>query len=170
MAMTKRKSRIIEEMHETAQGLHAAGLISKRRMQEFDALCHLNVGDERGNAAYTGPDLYYDDLLLEAAELSFVSVERIVPVGDLVEAAGDIARLRVNRLFVDGIVEARNGCHPTACDPDYGRDVGFQKAYLATAKDPALWEEFRDLWLRFPDEASYQAALAVRPTASAGDH
>lgn len=39
----KRKSRIIEEMHETVQGLHAAGLISKRRMQEFDALCHLGV-------------------------------------------------------------------------------------------------------------------------------
>jgi len=144
-------------------------LIAQPAIHLDAALCHLNVGDERGNAAFTGPDLYYDDLLLEAADRRFVSVERIVPVGDLVEAAGDITRLRINRLFVDGIVEARNGCHPTACDPDYGRDVGFQKAYLATAKDPAQWEEFRDLWLRFPDEATYQAALAVRPTASAGD-
>jgi putative transcriptional regulator len=41
--MTKRKSRILEEMHETARGLHGAGLISKRRMGEFDALCHLDV-------------------------------------------------------------------------------------------------------------------------------
>jgi putative transcriptional regulator len=30
-------------MHETARGLHRAGLISKRRMGEFDALCHLDV-------------------------------------------------------------------------------------------------------------------------------
>ena len=43
MATTKRKSRILDEMHETAHGLHGAGLISKRRMGEFDALCHLDV-------------------------------------------------------------------------------------------------------------------------------
>ncbi|MCX7692108.1 DNA-binding transcriptional regulator [Tepidimonas taiwanensis] len=43
MATTQRKSRILDEMHETAQGLHRAGLISKRRMGEFDALCHLDV-------------------------------------------------------------------------------------------------------------------------------
>ena len=43
MATKKRKSRIIDEMHETARGLHGAGLISKRRMGEFDALCSLDV-------------------------------------------------------------------------------------------------------------------------------
>jgi putative transcriptional regulator len=39
----KRSSRILDEMHETAQGLHGSGLISKRRMGEFDVLCHLDV-------------------------------------------------------------------------------------------------------------------------------
>lgn len=39
----KRKSRILAEVHETAMGLNHAGLISKRRMAEFDALCHLQV-------------------------------------------------------------------------------------------------------------------------------
>jgi putative transcriptional regulator len=43
MAPTKRKSRILEEMHETARGLRSAGLITMRRMGEFDALCHLDV-------------------------------------------------------------------------------------------------------------------------------
>lgn len=43
MTTKKRKSRIIAEMHETARGLHGAGLISKRRMGEFDALCNLDV-------------------------------------------------------------------------------------------------------------------------------
>jgi putative transcriptional regulator len=43
VATTKRKSRILDEMHETVQGLHGAGLISKRRMGEFDALCRLDV-------------------------------------------------------------------------------------------------------------------------------
>lgn len=43
MAMTKRKSRILDEMQDTANGLYSAGLISKRRMGEFEALCHLGV-------------------------------------------------------------------------------------------------------------------------------
>lgn len=43
MTTIKRKSRILSEMHETALGLHSAGIISKRRMSEFDALCHLDV-------------------------------------------------------------------------------------------------------------------------------
>jgi putative transcriptional regulator len=43
MVTRKRKSRIVGEMHETARGLHGAGLISKRRMAEFEALCHLDV-------------------------------------------------------------------------------------------------------------------------------
>lgn len=43
--MTKRNSRILEEVHETSRGLHKAGLISKRRMHEFDALCHLDVDE-----------------------------------------------------------------------------------------------------------------------------
>jgi len=45
MATTKRKTRILDEMHETARGLHGTGLISKRRMGEYDALCHLDVHD-----------------------------------------------------------------------------------------------------------------------------
>lgn len=128
------------------------------------ALCHLNVGDARGNAAFTGPDLYFDDLMLEAAADGgrFVSVERLVETDRLVAEAGDLTRLRINRLFVDGVVEAPNGAHPTSCDPDHGRDEAFQKAYLATAKDAERWEAFRTEWLSLPSEADYQAALAVR--------
>ena len=40
---TKRKSRILEEVHASAKDLHDVGLISKRRMAEFDALCNLEV-------------------------------------------------------------------------------------------------------------------------------
>lgn len=129
------------------------------------ALVHLNVADERGNAAFTGPDLYFDDLLLQAAEHRFVSTERIVASGELLEAAGDVTRLRVSRLNVDGLVLAPNGAHPTSCDPDYGRDEAFQQTYLGTAKDPEKWEAFRREWLSHPSEADYQAALAARPTA-----
>lgn len=43
MATTKCNSRIFDEMHETVRRLRGAGLISKRRMGEFEALCHLDV-------------------------------------------------------------------------------------------------------------------------------
>lgn len=35
-------SRIIEEMRETAEGLHASGVIDKRRMLEYEALHRAN--------------------------------------------------------------------------------------------------------------------------------
>lgn len=39
----KRKSRILEEVHESVQGLGRLGLIGKRQMAEIDALCNLDV-------------------------------------------------------------------------------------------------------------------------------
>lgn len=126
------------------------------------ALCHLNVGDERGNAAFTGADLYFDDLMLEAAPTGgrFVSVERVVPTAELAEAAGDVTRMRISRLLVDGVVEAPNGAHPTSCDPDYARDEPFQKQYAGSARDPAGWAAFSEQWMSGPDEAAYQQLVA----------
>jgi putative transcriptional regulator len=39
----KPKSRIIEEMTETVKGLHKAGVITKKSMEEFEALRNLEV-------------------------------------------------------------------------------------------------------------------------------
>jgi glutaconate CoA-transferase, subunit A len=126
------------------------------------ALCHLNLGDERGNAAFLGPDLYFDDLMLEAAEQSFVSVERVVPTEDLASAAGDVTRLRISRLFVDAVVHAPNGAHPTSCDPDYPRDEAFQREYALSAREPDAWDAFRAEWLSLPDEEAYRDKVTGR--------
>lgn len=37
--MGNRKSRILEEVLESARGLHSAGVITKRKLAEFEALC-----------------------------------------------------------------------------------------------------------------------------------
>ncbi len=125
------------------------------------ALCHLNRSDERGNAQYLGPDLYFDDLMLEAAEQRFISVERVVPTERLLDE-GSVHTLRIGRLLVDGVVEAPNGAHPTSCDPDYGRDEGFQREYAASARGAGGWDGFRRRWLDVADEAAYQRAVAGR--------
>ena len=111
---------------------------------ELDAaICHLNVGDDRGNAAFLGPDLYFDDLFLRAAPANrFVSVERIVPTEDLVEEAGTERRLRISRLMVDGVVEAPGGAAFTSCVPDYDRDEAMQKDYASSD-----WDDFAARWL-----------------------
>ena len=43
MTTTKRNSRILKEVHEMASDLREIGLIDKRRMREFDALCNLDI-------------------------------------------------------------------------------------------------------------------------------
>ncbi|CAN5728378.1 CoA transferase subunit A [soil metagenome] len=118
------------------------------------ALVHLNRCDAAGNGQFLGPDLYFDDLFLQAAAKRFVSCERVVPTAALLDE-GTFHTLRVNRLMTDGVVEAPGGAHFTSCEPDYDRDEAFQRTYAATAKSDEAWEEFRAAWLDL-DEAAYQ--------------
>ncbi len=39
ISIMRRKSRILQVVHETANGLHNAGATNKATMREFDALC-----------------------------------------------------------------------------------------------------------------------------------
>lgn len=110
------------------------------------ALVHLNVGDARGNAAFTGPDPYFDDLMLEAAADGYVSLERVVPTEALLATAGDVTRMRVSRLFVSGVVDAPGGAWPTACDPDNDLDEEWQSRWFATAKDFAARDALLEEW------------------------
>ena len=116
------------------------------------ALVHLNVADARGNAAFHGPDLYFDDLFCTAAERAYVSCERIV------DDLGELTRRRIARWMVHGVVEAPNGAHFTSCVPDYDRDEPFQKEYATAAKDPELWAQFVARFLS-GDEAHYQESV-----------
>ena len=125
------------------------------------AIVHLNRGDAGGNGQFLGPDLYFDDLFLSAASRRFMSVERIVPTGRLLDE-GTFHTLRVNRLMVDGVVEAPNGAHFTSCAPDYERDESFQREYAATANSPEAWDAFRSAYLDVDGEAEYQRAVTNR--------
>jgi len=116
------------------------------------ALVHMNRADRGGNAQYLGPDIYFDDLFLQAATRRVVSCEQIVDSFD-----GPLQSLRVNRSMVDAVVETPNGAHFTSCEPDYGRDEAFQKQYAASVGEG--WDAFRSRYIDV-DEAAYQAAVA----------
>ncbi|WP_199856530.1 CoA transferase subunit A [Nocardia suismassiliense] len=121
------------------------------------ALVHLNIGDRHGNAAYTGVDPYFDDLYCLAAARRYVSVERIVETDELVKTVL-LQSLLLNRMMVDGVVEAPNGAHFTLAGDSYGRDEKFQKHYVQSAKTPEAWQQFVDKYLAVSED-EYQAAV-----------
>ena len=126
------------------------------------ALCHLDRADERGNAAFLGADLYFDDLFLRAAPARrFLSTEQVVPTADLLAAAGTEQRLAVNRSLVDGVVERPGGAHFTECRPGYARDERAQREYAEAAASPEKWEAFRAGWVDLAED-EYQAKVGTR--------
>jgi glutaconate CoA-transferase subunit A len=137
----------------------AEELVAAQALSLDVALCHLNVADMGGNAAFLGPDLYFDDLFLSAARRRFLSVERVVATADLAGVAGTEQRLRINRMMVDGVVERPGGAHFTSCEPEYGRDEAFQRRYAASAATPEDWANFRAEWLDVSED-QYQTRRA----------
>ncbi|MEI8392327.1 MAG: CoA-transferase [Actinomycetes bacterium] len=125
------------------------------------AFVHMNRADTRGNAQYLGPDLYFDDLFLGACEPGrrFVSAEKIIATQDLLNE-GTFHTLKINRSMVDGVIHAPNGAHFTTCEPDYGRDEAFQKAYVDAARDPETWKAFSARFLS-GDESIYQEQVLL---------
>ena len=122
---------------------------------------HLNRSDRSGNAQFLGPDLYFDDLFLGACEPGhrYLSCERVVDTADLL-TEGSFHTMKINRSMVDGVIEAPNGAHFTTCEPDYGRDEAFQRAYATAAADPDQWAAFQQRFLN-GSEADYQAAVTA---------
>jgi glutaconate CoA-transferase subunit A len=98
------------------------------------AFVHLNRADPHGNAAYLGPDPYFDDLFCLAAKRRVLSAEQVVPTAELVGVAPPQSLL-LNRMMVDAVVEAPGGAGFTSCVPDYGRNESAQRDYVAGAKE-----------------------------------
>lgn len=118
------------------------------------AFVHMNRADMRGNGQFLGPDPYFDELFLMAAKRRFMTCERIVETEDFVRE-GSFHTLRINRMLVDGVIEAPNGAHFTSCMPDYPRDEAFLARYAAAAASKEAWQAFRGRYLD-GSEADYQ--------------
>ena len=124
------------------------------------ALIHMHRGDRRGNGQYLNVDPYFDDLFCMAAEKRFMSVERIVDTDELA-AGGPVQSLKINRLMTDGVIEAPHGAHFTECVPDYPRDEEFQRAYVASAKSPDAWAEWKAKYLDCGGHDQYRKVVGL---------
>ena len=122
------------------------------------AFVHQNRADARGNGQALGRDPYFDHLFCMSAKKAFMSCEKIVPTGELV-SGGPLQSLLINRMMVQGVVEAPGGAHFTECPPDYARDETFPFEHAKTVKN----DEERKVWrAKYLDvtEDDYQKAVA----------
>ncbi|MGH2728441.1 MAG: CoA transferase subunit A [Actinomycetota bacterium] len=122
------------------------------------AFVHMNRGDRHGNAQFLGPDLYFDDLFLNAAERRFVSCERLIETEALLDE-GSVHTLRINRSMVDGVIEAPLGAHFTSCEPDYPVPGHWLQEYAGAAKDAGSWTAYRSRLVDVSDD-DYRRAVA----------
>ena len=128
---------------------------------ELDAvICHLNRSDDKGNAGFLGPDLYFDDLFLRAAPTNrFISVDKVVPTAELLAEAALEERLRVSRLMVDGVVERWAGpLHRVRARLRTRWSVPVPQR--ASAASPEAFDAFREEWLDVTEE-EYQRKVAA---------
>ena len=126
------------------------------------AVVHVNRADARGSGQILGPDPFFDELFLGAADRRFLTTERVVETEQF-SSEGPLQTMCISRLLTDGVVETPGGAHFTACVPDYARDEGFQREYVAAAGDPDSWSVFAERFLAV-DEDGYRAATAEATT------
>jgi len=139
----------------------AEELVAMPALRLDAAVVHVNRADAGGSGQILGPDPFFDELFLGAAERRYVTTERIIDT-DQFGSEGSLQTMCISRLLTDGVVEAPGGAHFTACVPDYPRDEEFQRAYVAAAAEPDLWAAFTAAYLDV-SETDYQTATARPP-------
>ena len=107
------------------------------------AIIHGYVADEFGNVqwpiARDSDDI--DQIIARSADRVIVSVERIV-------SHREVSRLPtltyIPHIWVDAVVEAPFGAHPTACDSYYNEDEDHLAIYLERARKPHGFASYLD--------------------------
>jgi acyl CoA:acetate/3-ketoacid CoA transferase alpha subunit len=132
------------------------------------AFVHVNRADTHGNGQVLGPDPFFDELFLGAATRRFVTAEKVLDPGRLLDE-GPIQTISISRLFSDAVAEVPGGAHFTSCAPDYERDEAFQKQYVTASADPETWGAFEQRYLK-TDEAGYRAAAQEAAGNEAAGH
>lgn len=111
------------------------------------AIMHAHVADSLGNVQLDPKrelDNEVDTLIAKSAEKVIVSVEQIVSEDYIYE---NPHLTILPKFFVDYVVEAPFGAHPTACDCRYDYDLDFLKDYQQQAKSPEGFRGFLDRYV-----------------------
>src|ERR1700728_1707733 len=91
--------RTITSPYPGPEGVHEE-LVAAPAIPLDAAFVHMNRADTHGNGQYLGPDPFFDDVFLGAAKLRFVTAERVVEPGALLDE-GPMQSILVHRLLAD---------------------------------------------------------------------
>ncbi len=126
-------------------------LVAMPALRADVALIHVNAATSSGYGQILG-EPYFDQYIAMAADKTFLSAERIVPMEEL-KVGPDCAH--IGRLWVSGIVELPLGAHPGDCYPDYDWDAKHLGEYSQAASDET---SFKDYLAKYVHGTSDQAA------------
>ena len=126
----------IREEVDQATGEH---YVACTRLPVDVALVHAHSADEFGNVRVDPKLIWMDNEIVNAAERTFVSVERYVDHADVV---AEPHRTTYPQFMVSGVSLAEVGAYPSSCFPEYRHHTEFFQAYSAAAADPEEFARF----------------------------
>ena len=130
------------------------------------AVVHVHEADGAGNARVNPKLLWMDSEIVNAADRTIVTTERIAPAASF---SAEPHRTTYPRFMVDAVCEAPRGAFPTSCFPEYGHHSGFFEDYLAACGSPADFADFFERRVVGPVTwADFLAANGVQPAGGDG--
>lgn len=146
------------EFRDPVRGEH---LLAVPAMHIDVGITHAAYADAYGNVQYIG-NLFFDDLICRAADMTITTVEKIVPNEDIRKDPFKTA-YRANV-----VVRAPFGSHPYSCHGFYVEDDDHLREYVTAAYldlkgDPTQWKEFKRRYLDEPkDHMTYLEQIGLR--------
>lgn len=111
------------------------------------AIVHAHAADEQGNVRVDPKLLWMDNEIVNAADKTLITVERLVPHGDFV---AEPHRTTWPRFITTAVAEAPWGAYPTSCFPKYTHDRTFFSDYSKAATKPDSFRAFFEQRLAGP--------------------
>lgn len=108
------------------------------------AIIHAHRADKYGNVQFDTirmMDNEMDPIIAKSAKKCIVSVEEIVPEEEIIKTP---TQTLLPKLFVDSVVYAPFGAHPTSCDTRYDYDKEHGEYYVACSKTPEGFRKYLD--------------------------
>jgi glutaconate CoA-transferase subunit A len=107
-------------------------------------LLHAQQADELGNVQYRAP-VFFDVLMAQAARYVIVTVDRIVS-HETVRKSHALTKLP--SAFVDAVVEAPFGAHPTVSAGFYDLDAAHIAEYVRASSDEEAFQKYLSTYVR----------------------
>ena len=111
------------------------------------AVVHAHAADEQGNVRVDPKLIWMDNEIVNAADKTIVTVERIVPHNRFVT---EPHRTTYPRFVTTAVAEVPWGAYPTSCFPKYTHDKAFFADYSKAATEPDSFRAFFDKRLAGP--------------------